>query len=115
MELTDILRIDKEQLYYVEKGVEKAIDLRESANRWWDLYHKISLFDKLFSRKKKNIYVGEKYFCIHGRSYIKFFDIDTEYCFQMNVSIDDLKEKRQIWEDINLMLHKQGFWLYDAG
>lgn len=31
------------------------------------------------------------------------------------MSIDDLKEKIQIWEDINLMLHKQGFWLYDDG
>ena len=72
-ELTDITRIDKEQLYYMDEGVEKAFDLRTSANRWWDLYHKTSLLDKLFGRKKKNIYVGEKYFCVDGVAYFKFF------------------------------------------
>lgn len=41
--------------------------------------------------------------------------METEYCFQMHVSADDLKEKRRIWKEINAMLNKQGFWLFDEG
>ena len=115
MNIADIVNADKTHLYFTENGTEKTINLKNSADTWWDMKHKASLKDILLRKKQKNIYVGEKFFCIDGISYIKFFDSGTEYYFEMYVSSDELREKRHIWDKINIMLNKQGYWLFDNG
>lgn len=115
MDITDIIRADKTYLYFIDNGTERSIALRASADIWWDMRHKASLKDRLLRKKQKNIYAGEKCFCIDGTAYIKLFDKDTEYLFEMYVSADDVTEKRRIWSEVNTMLNKQGFWLFDMG
>lgn len=115
MNITDILKADKTHLYFTENKTEKAIGLQTSADTWWELHNKSSLKNILLRKKQKNIYVGEKLFCIDGISYIKFFDKDTEYCFEMYISSDEIQKKRHIWDAVNIMLNKQGYRLFDKG
>ena len=63
--------------------------------------------------EKKNVYAGIKNFCIDGMAYIKFYDKDNEYRFDMKVEKTNLDKKREEWERINIALHNQGYWLLD--
>lgn len=93
--------------------MKKGIDLKKSSEIWYDSSHKDTFLDKLLGKRKKNIYVGIKEFCIDGIAYIKLYDENCEYCFEMDVSEKNLDDRRKEWDEINCKINRQGYWLLD--
>lgn len=113
VDFSQITRIEDGKVFFLDDGVEKNIVLKVSANSWYESFHKSSFIDKIFRKKTKNVYAGIKNFCIDGMAYIKFYDKDNEYRFEMKVEKTNLDKKREEWERINIALHNQGYWLLD--
>lgn len=112
MDISQIIKIDSGKLFYSENGTEKYVDLKKSSYIWYDRSHKDTIIDKISGRRKKNIYAGVKCFCTDGTAYIKLYDDNCEYCFEMNVCADNLAEMSKQWGRDKLP-YKQGYWLFD--
>ena len=113
MNISQITKVDGGYLFFFEDDIEKKINLKESSEIWYSLSHKDTFLDKLLGKRKKNIYAGIKNFCIDGIAYIKLYDNNHEYCFEMIVSEDNLADRRKEWDEINCKLNRQGYWLLD--
>ena len=79
---------------------------------------KKTLMDIILRKKQKNIYAGDKCFDM-SKPYIRMYAGADEIVFteQLPEGLDssDICELRAFWEDINMNLNKQGFWLFDEG
>lgn len=113
MQVSDIINIQNGILYYLDKDIEKSIVLQESADVWYDTFHKKSILDVLFNSKKKNKYVGTKSFCVDGIAYLNLYSKCCEYRFEMLISDSDISVKRKEWDELNAKLNSQGYWLLD--
>lgn len=113
MNISQITKIEDGQVFYLEHNIEKTINLKKSSEIWYDFFHKDTFLDKILKKRKKNIYAGIKNFCIDGISYIKLFDTDCEYLFEIEVNENNLIERRKEWDEINCKINGQGFWLFD--
>lgn len=117
--LSSVAEIEAGLLYFIDGTEKRFIDLRKSADIWWDHYHRRPSFaDWLLRRKAKNIYAGGKNFCT-DKPYIRFYDGEDEFVFSealpKNASEEERRRFRERWESINIALNKQGFWLFDEG
>ena len=109
-----ITKIERGCLFFDDGGTEKAIDLKTSADRWWETFHKPRFGDKIFGRKKKNRYAGVKEFGgVSDVRYFKLFDETEEYCFQISLEDKDMNEVLAVLQDINRQINQEGYWLYD--
>ena len=114
MEMSQITKIEDGFLYYEDGGIERKINLKTSADRYWELFHKQRFGDKLFRRKSKNRYVGVKEFGgISDLKYFKIYDEREKYCFQMMVTDDNREEAWKFFHDMNEKLRRQGYFLFD--
>ena len=93
------------------------IDLKESAGIWWEKHHKETLLTKIMRKKRKCIYAGNKEFRIGGVSYIELYTSKEQIRFGLKIPYTDeqsvLMPFREKWEEINIALHKEGYWLFD--
>lgn len=109
-----ITKIEDGCLFYDDNGTERRISLRTSADRWWDLYHKPDLADRLLGRKKRNKYAGVKVFGgVSDTRYFKLFDQTEEYCFEIRIGERSLSEILPILQSVNEKLRLQGYRLMD--
>ena len=116
--LSKIKKIEAGFLFYEVDGKQRKIDLKQSAQLWWDKHNKPSVFDIIFRKKYKNIYAGDKKFDLEN-PYICLYAGDDEIVFADKLTADfdtsDLCELRAFWDEINVELNKQGYWLFDEG
>ena len=49
-------------LLYADRGTIEKIDLKKSAELWWDEHYKATIMDIVLRKRTKNIYVGDKGF-----------------------------------------------------
>ena len=73
--------------------------------------------DKNYAKKRKCIYAGNKEFRIGGISYIELYTNKEQIRFGLKIPYTDeqsvLMPFREKWEEINIALHKEGYWLFD--
>lgn len=113
MLISDIVNVENGIVFFVNEGIEKTILLQESADEWYDSFHKSTILDVLLKRKRQNKYAGTKSFCIDGCAYIKLYGKGCEYCFEMSVNEANLSECMKEWDALNIKLNNQGYWLLD--
>ncbi|MDE7207341.1 MAG: hypothetical protein K2N90_09340 [Lachnospiraceae bacterium] len=103
--------------YKDNENIEQVIDLKESAGIWWKKHHKETLLTKIMRKKQKCIYAGNKEFRIGGISYIELYTNKEQIRFGLKIPYTDeqsvLMPFREKWEEINIALHKEGYWLFD--
>lgn len=103
--------------YKDNDGIEQMIDLKESAGIWWKKHHKETLLTKIMRKKQKCIYAGNKEFRIGEISYIELYTNKEQIRFGLRIPNTDeqsvLMPFREKWEEINMALHKEGYWLFD--
>lgn len=103
--------------YKDNENIEQVIDLKESAGIWWEKHHKETLLTKIMRKKQKCIYAGNKEFRIGGISYIELYTNKEQIRFGLKIPYTDeqsaLMPFREKWEEINIALHKEGYWLFD--
>ena len=103
--------------YKDNENIEQVIDLKESAGIWWEKHHKETLLTKIMRKKRKCIYAGNKEFRIGGISYIELYTSKEQIRFGLKIPYTDeqsvLMPFREKWEEINIALHKEGYWLFD--
>lgn len=104
--------------YKDNDGIEQVIDLKESAGIWWKKHHKETLLTKIMRKKQKCIYAGNKEFRIGEISYIELYTNKEQIRFDLKIPNTDeqsiLMPFREKWEEINMALHKEGYWLFDV-
>lgn len=118
LDMDSIIRISDTLLKYKDnENVEQIINLKESADIWWEKHNKSTLLSKLLRKKQKNIYAGNKAFCIGETSYIELYTKNKQIRFTFKVPytteqsvIMPFQEK---WDELNIALHKEGYWLFD--
>lgn len=103
--------------YKDNKNMEQVIDLRESACIWWKRHHKETLLTKIMRKKQKCIYAGNKEFRIGEISYIELYTKKGQIRFGLNIPYTNeqniLIPFREKWDEINIALNKEGYWLFD--
>lgn len=117
-DLTTIISVqDCELIYDAGTGIQR-INLKESADIWWDLHYKNTLRTFLLGKKRKNIYAGDKCFDF-SHPYIKVYAGKDEFLFQKEIPEDyetsDACEFRAWWDEINAAMNHCGYWLCDMG
>lgn len=113
-QIESITRIENGFLYFYDEKTERAISLKVSADRWWEIHHKHRFGDGIFRRKKKNRYAGIKEFAGTGEiRYFKLYDEREEYCFEASLKETGLQKLLPVLQDINERIRLQGYWLYD--
>lgn len=116
--LSAIKKIEDGVLFFEADGMQNKIELKQSAEVWWDKHHKFSLLDVMLKKKQKNIYVGDKCFNLN-KTYIRLYSNNNEIVFEKAIPEDfdtsDVCELMAYWEDVNGKLNRQGFWLFDEG
>lgn len=104
--------------YKDNDGIEQVIDLKESAGIWWKKHHMETLLTKIMRKKQKCIYAGNKEFRIGEISYIELYTNKEQIRFDLKIPNTDeqsiLMPFREKWEEINMALHKEGYWLFDV-
>ncbi len=104
-------------LYTDGVNIEK-IDIKKSAEIWWDKHHKSTLMDIVLKKRAKNKYAGDKCFNF-AESYIRLYTGEDEIIFKKKfpdeVDTSDACEFRMWWDDINICLNQLGYWLFDEG
>lgn len=104
-------------LYEYNGKIEK-IDIKKSAEIWWDKHHKSTIIDVLLKKRAKNKYVGDKYFNF-TEPYIRLYAREDEIIFMKKfpdeLDTSDACEFRMWWDDINIGLNQLGYWLFDEG
>lgn len=116
--LSSVAEIEAGRLYFIDGTEKRFIDLRKSADSWWEYHFRPTLPDRLLRKKAKNIYAGCKNFCT-DKPHIRFYDVEDEFIFSYalseNASEEESRRFRERWDSINIALNKQGFWLFDEG
>ncbi len=115
--LSAIDRVENGFLFY-DAGDMHQINIKESAMKWWSVRVRKTLMGIILREKQKNIYAGDKCFNL-SQPYIRLYAGDDEIVFTQQLPDDldtsDVCELRAFWDDINVSLNKQGFWLFDEG
>ncbi len=103
--------------YKDNKNIEQMIDLKESAAIWWGKHNKETLLSKCMRKKQKCKYAGNKKFRIGGIAYIELYTKKEPISFGLIIPYTEeqsvLIPFREKWEEINIALHKEGYWLFD--
>ena len=103
--------------YKDNDNIEQVIDLKESAGIWWEKHHKETLLTKIMRKKRKCIYAGNKEFRIGEISYIELYTNKGQIRFGLKIPNTDEQSVLipfiEKWEELNIALHKEGYWLFD--
>ncbi len=100
---------------YTDEGSIEKIDIKKSAEIWWDKHYKSTLMDIVLKKRTKNKYAGDKCFNF-TEPYIRLYVGEDEMIFTKKFSDEvDTCEFRMWWDDINISLNQQGYWLFDEG
>jgi hypothetical protein len=75
-QIESITRIENGFLYFNDEKTERAISLKVSADRWWEIHHKHRFGDGIFRRKKKHRHAGVKE--VAGTGEIRYFKLYDE-------------------------------------
>lgn len=118
LSINSIISISNTLLKYKDnENIEQIIDLKKSADIWWEMYHKNNLLSKIMRKKQKNKYAGNKVFTIGKTSYIELYTKNKQIRFTLEVPYTKdqsvLMLFREKWDEINTALHKEGYWLFD--
>lgn len=118
LDMDSIIGISDTFLKYKDnENIEQMIDLKESAGIWWKKHHKETFLTKLMRKKQKCIYAGNKEFRIGEISYIELYTTKEQIRFVLKIPYTDeqsiLIPFQKKWEEINIALHKEGYWLFD--
>jgi len=117
-DLSSIKGVKDDALIYDVGGEVKKIDIKQSADIWWDIHNKPSIGDIIFRRKSKNKYAGGKRFNF-TELYIRVYAGEDEIVFKKSLSEEldssDACELRQWWDQINFLLNQDGYWFFDEG
>ncbi len=105
-------------LLYENNGEMAKIDIRKSAETWWDLHNRNTIMNILLKRRAKNKFAGDKCFA-YTEAYIRLYADGKEILFKKKFpdewDTNDACEFRTWWEQINSDFHKLGYWLFDEG
>lgn len=105
-------------LFYEYNGRNEKIDIKKSAEIWWDKHHKSTLMDIVLKKRAKNKYAGDKCFNF-AKPYIRLYAGEDEMIFKKeypdDVDTSDACEFRMWWDDIKICLNQLGYWLFDEG
>ncbi len=91
------------------------IDIKKSAEIWWDKHHKSSVMDVFLKKRAKNKYAGDKCFNfieLYIRLYVGEDEIVFKKKFPDEVDTSDACEFRMWWDDINAKINQWGYWLF---
>lgn len=105
-------------LLYEDNGKVEKIDIKKSAEIWWEMHHKSSVWDVLLKKKTKNKYAGGKHFNF-AEPYIRLYIGEDEIIFKEKLPEEldssDACEFRMWWDKINMDFNQLGYWLFDEG
>jgi len=105
-------------LLYENNGEIAKIDIRKSAETWWDLHNRNTIMNILLKRRAKNKFAGDKCFAC-TEAYIRLYADGNEILFEKKFpnewDTSDAHEFRTWWEQINRDFNKLGYWLFDEG
>lgn len=104
-------------IYQNNEKIEK-IDIKKSAEFWWDKHYKSTIMSVLLKKRAKNKYAGDKCFNF-TEPYIRLYAGENEIIFKERfpdeVDTSDACEFRMWFDDINKGLNQLGYWLFDEG
>ncbi len=105
-------------LLYENNGEIAKIDIRKSAETWWDLHNRNTIMNILLKRRAKNKFAGDKCFA-YTEAYIRLYADGNEILFEKKIpnewDTNDAHGFRTWWEQINRDFNKLGYWLFDEG
>lgn len=105
-------------LLYENNGEIAKIDIRKSAETWWDLHNRNTIMNILLKRRAKNKFAGDKCFA-YTEAYIRLYADGNEILFEKKIpnewDTNDAHGFRIWWEQINRDFNKLGYWLFDEG
>lgn len=105
-------------LLYENNGEIAKIDIRKSAETWWDLHNRNTIMNILLKRRAKNKFAGDKCFA-YTEAYIRLYADGNEILFEKKFpnewDTNDAHGFRTWWEQINRDFNKLGYWLSDEG
>ncbi|MDO4304614.1 MAG: hypothetical protein Q4D94_11950 [Bacillota bacterium] len=105
-------------LLYENNGEIAKIDIRKSAETWWDLHNRNTIMNILLKRRAKNKFAGDKCFA-YTEAYIRLYADGNEILFVKKFpnewDTNDAHGFRTWWEQINRDFNKLGYWLFDEG
>lgn len=105
-------------LLYEDNGQIVKIDIKKSAELWWDYHNRNTIMDILLRKHVKNKFAGDKCFA-YTEAYIRLYADDKEILFKKKFpdewDTNDACEFRTWWKRINSDFHKLGYWLFDEG
>ena len=103
---------------YEYNGKNEMIDIKKSAELWWDKHHKRTIKNVLLKKRVKSKYAGDKCFNFI-EPYIRLYAGEDEIVFKKRfpdeLDTSDACEFRMWWADINIRLNQLGYWLFDEG
>ena len=103
---------------YEYNGTNETIDIKKSAEIWWEKHHKSTIKDIILKKRVKNKYAGDKCFNF-TEPYIRLYAGGDEVIFKNKfpeeVDTSDVCEFRMWWDDINAKINQLGYWLFDEG
>ena len=121
--LRNIRYIQSAKLVYLdENNLEEQVDLKKSAEIYYDIHYKHInkkpllpqvgeyITNILLRRKRKNRYVGDRFWSMK-ECYIRLYNQEGEIKFLENIS--DYSEIRTLYCSIRNEIQKQGYWLFD--
>ena len=68
-------------LLYENNGEMAKIDIRKSAETWWDLHNRNTIMNILLKRRAKNKFAGDKCFA-YTEAYIRLYADRNEILFE---------------------------------
>ncbi len=105
-------------LLYEDNGEIVKIDIKKSAELWWDIHNRSTIMDILLKKRAKNKYAGDKCFA-YTEAYIRMYADEDEITFKKKFPDEwetgDACEFRMWWDQMNRDLNKLGYWLFDEG
>lgn len=115
--LRNIRYIQSAKLVYLdENNLEEQVDLKKSAEIYYDMHYKHNFIDILLRTKRKNRYVGDRFWSMK-ECYIRLYNQEGEIKFIAQISGDentsDYSEIRTLYCSIRNEIQKQGYWLFD--
>ncbi len=127
--LRNIRYIQSAKLVYLdENNLEEQVDLKKSAEIYYDIHYKHInkkpllpqvgeyITNILLRRKRKNRYVGDRFWSMK-ECYIRLYNQEGEIKFIAKISGDentsDYSEVRTLYCSIRNEIQKQGYWLFD--
>lgn len=117
-ELGSIKGVQNGALLYDNGGKTEKVDIKQSADIWWNIHNKPSILDIFLRRKSKNKFAGDKCFNF-VQPYIRMYAGEDEIIFKETLPEEldssDACELRQWWDMINFSMNQAGYWLFDEG